>query len=87
MLPGSTSSPSRYTELDSIASRCGVFAKTDVQPLLKQGVHREDIAASVFQAVATQTVAGLAAGGPIRGTVMLVGSTTLTPKLTTASPM
>lgn len=64
---------SRYTELYPIASRCGVFAKTDVQPLLNQGVPHEDIAASVFQAVALQTVAGLAAGRPIRGSVMLLG--------------
>ncbi|MEZ7898538.1 MAG: acyl-CoA dehydratase activase-related protein [Flaviflexus sp.] len=64
---------SRYTELYPIASRCGVFAKSDVQPLLNQGVPHEDIAASVFQAVATQTVAGLAAGRPIRGTVLLLG--------------
>ncbi|MGO1401638.1 MAG: acyl-CoA dehydratase activase-related protein [Flaviflexus sp.] len=62
-----------YTELYPIASRCGVFAKTDVQPLLNQGVPHEDIAASVFQAVALQTVAGLAAGRPIRGSVMLLG--------------
>ena len=62
-----------YTELYPIASRCGVFAKSDVQPLLNQGVPHENIAASVFQAVALQTVAGLAAGRPIRGTVMLLG--------------
>ena len=51
-----------YTNLYPIASRCGVFAKTDVQPLLNQGAAHSDIAASVFQAVATQTVAGLACG-------------------------
>ena len=62
-----------YTSLYPIASRCGVFAKTDVQPLLNQGAAHEDIAASVFQAVATQTIAGLACGHPIRGTVIFLG--------------
>ena len=62
-----------YTNLYPIASRCGVFAKTDVQPLLNQGAAHEDIAASVFQAVATQTVAGLACGHPIRGKVSFLG--------------
>ncbi|MDT3767869.1 acyl-CoA dehydratase activase-related protein [Gleimia hominis] len=56
-----------------IASRCGVFAKSDVQPLLNQGAAHADIAASVFTAVATQTIAGLACGRPIRGNVMLLG--------------
>ena len=64
---------SRYQHLHPIASRCGVFAKTDVQPLLNQGAAHEDIAASVFQAVATQTIAGLACGHPIRGQVILLG--------------
>ncbi|GAA2180019.1 acyl-CoA dehydratase activase-related protein [Brooklawnia cerclae] len=64
---------SRYENLYPIASRCGVFAKTDVQPLLNQGAAHSDIAASVFQAVATQTVAGLACGHPIRGTVIFLG--------------
>ncbi|MCL2490561.1 MAG: acyl-CoA dehydratase activase-related protein [Propionibacteriaceae bacterium] len=64
---------SRYTNLYPIASRCGVFAKTDVQPLLNQGAAHEDIAASVFQAVATQTIAGLACGHPIRGNVIFLG--------------
>lgn len=62
-----------HKQLYPIASRCGVFAKTDVQPLLNQGADHEDIAASIFQAVATQTVAGLANGRPIRGTVMFLG--------------
>ncbi|MGI5951237.1 MAG: acyl-CoA dehydratase activase-related protein [Brooklawnia sp.] len=62
-----------YENLYPIASRCGVFAKTDVQPLLNQGAAHEDIAASVFQAVATQTVAGLACGRPIRGKVIFLG--------------
>ncbi|SER85816.1 CoA-substrate-specific enzyme activase, putative [Propionibacterium cyclohexanicum] len=64
---------SRYENLYPIASRCGVFAKTDVQPLLNQGAAHCDIAASVFQAVATQTVAGLACGRPIRGRVIFLG--------------
>ena len=52
-----------------IASRCGVFAKTDVQPLLNEGAAKEDIAASIFQAVVNQTISGLACGRPIRGNV------------------
>lgn len=64
---------SHYANLYPIASRCGVFAKTDVQPLLNQGAAHADIAASVFQAVATQTVAGLACGRPIRGRVIFLG--------------
>lgn len=56
-----------------IASRCGVFAKTDVQPLLNEGARKEDIAASIFQAVVTQTIAGLACGRPIRGYVAFLG--------------
>ncbi|SPF69124.1 FldB/FldC dehydratase alpha/beta subunit [Propionibacterium ruminifibrarum] len=64
---------SRYENIYPIASRCGVFAKTDVQPLINQGARHEDISASVFQAVATQTVAGLACGRPIRGKVIFLG--------------
>ena len=56
-----------------IASRCGVFAKTDVQPLLNQGVRHEDIAASIYQAVVNQTIAGLACGRRIRGKVLFLG--------------
>lgn len=56
-----------------IASRCGVFAKSDVQPLLNEGARPEDIAASIFQAVANQTVSGLACGHPIRGYVAFLG--------------
>lgn len=56
-----------------IASRCGVFAKTDIQPLLNEGARREDIAASVFQAVVNQTIGGLASGRPIRGNVAFLG--------------
>ncbi|QEK11515.1 2-hydroxyacyl-CoA dehydratase [Crassaminicella thermophila] len=56
-----------------IASRCGVFAKTDIQPLLNEGAAKEDIAASVFQAVVNQTISGLAQGRPIRGNVAFLG--------------
>ena len=58
-----------HTILYPIASRCGVFAKTDVQPLLNEGAKKEDIAASIFQSVVTQTISGLACGRPIRGNV------------------
>ncbi len=56
-----------------IASRCGVFAKTDIQPLLNEGAAKEDISASIFQAVVNQTISGLACGRPIRGTVAFLG--------------
>jgi predicted CoA-substrate-specific enzyme activase len=56
-----------------IASRCGVFAKSDVQPLLNEGARREDVAASILQGVVTQTIGGLACGRPIRGNVALLG--------------
>ena len=56
-----------------IASRCGVFAKTDVQPLLNEGARKEDIAASIFQAVVNQTISGLACGRPIKGKVAFLG--------------
>ncbi len=62
-----------HTTIYPIASRCGVFAKTDVQPLLNEGARKEDIAASIFQAVVTQTISGLACGRPIRGNVALLG--------------
>ncbi len=64
---------SKSTQLYPIASRCGVFAKTDLQPLLNEGASRADLAASVLQAVVTQTIAGLACGRPIRGHVVLLG--------------
>jgi len=57
----------------TIASRCGVFAKSDVQPLINQGARAEDIAASIYQAVVNQTIAGLAQGRPIRGRVLYLG--------------
>ncbi|MDE5754440.1 MAG: acyl-CoA dehydratase activase [Oscillospiraceae bacterium] len=56
-----------------IASRCGVFAKSDIQPLLNQGAAREDIAASIFRAVVDQTVAGLAQGREIKGNILFLG--------------
>ena len=56
-----------------IASRCGVFAKTDIQPLINEGAAKEDIAASIFQAVVNQTISGLACGRPIRGNVAFLG--------------
>ncbi|NLB18359.1 MAG: 2-hydroxyglutaryl-CoA dehydratase, partial [Syntrophomonadaceae bacterium] len=56
-----------------IAARCGVFAKSDIQPLLNDGAAREDIAASVFQSVVNQTISGLACGKPIRGNVAFLG--------------
>ncbi len=56
-----------------IAARCGVFAKTDIQPLLNEGTAREDIAASIFQAVVNQTISGLACGRPIKGNVAFLG--------------
>jgi predicted CoA-substrate-specific enzyme activase len=63
----------RYTTLYPIAARCGVFAKTDVQPLINEGARREDIAASILQAVVNQTISGLACGKPIRGNVAFLG--------------
>ena len=63
----------QHTTLYPIASRCGVFAKTDIVPLLNGGVAREDIAASIFQAVVEQTIGGLACGRPIEGTVAFLG--------------
>lgn len=62
-----------YHMLYPIASRCGVFAKTDIQPLINEGARREDLAASIFQAVVNQTIAGLACGKPIRGHVAFLG--------------
>ena len=62
-----------HTMIYPIASRCGVFAKTDIQPLLNEGAAKEDIAASIFQAVVNQTISGLACGRPIRGKVAFLG--------------
>lgn len=63
----------RHHTIYPIASRCGVFAKTDVQALLNQGAAKEDVAASIFQAVVSQTISGLAQGRPIRGRVLFLG--------------
>ena len=62
-----------YQTIYPIASRCGVFAKTDIQPLLNEGAAKEDIAVSIFQAVVNQTISGLACGRPIRGNVAFLG--------------
>ncbi len=62
-----------YKALYPIAARCGVFAKTDIQPLINEGATKEDLAASIFQAVVNQTISGLACGKPIRGNVAFLG--------------
>ena len=62
-----------YKEIYPIAARCGVFAKSDIQPLINEGASREDLAASIFQAVVNQTISGLACGKPIRGHVAFLG--------------
>ena len=62
-----------YNTIYPIASRCGVFAKTDIQPLINEGAAKEDISASIFQAVVNQTISGLACGRPIRGHVAFLG--------------
>ena len=63
----------KHQTIYPIAARCGVFAKTDIQPLLNEGAAKEDIAASVFQSVVNQTISGLACGRPIRGRVAFLG--------------
>ena len=62
-----------YHALYPIAARCGVFAKTDIQPLINEGATKEDLSASIFQAVVNQTISGLACGKPIRGHVAFLG--------------
>ena len=62
-----------YKAIYPIAARCGVFAKSDIQPLINEGATREDLAASIFQAVVNQTISGLACGKPIRGHVAFLG--------------
>lgn len=62
-----------YHSLYTIAARCGVFAKTDIQPLINEGATKEDLSASIFQAVVNQTISGLACGKPIRGHVAFLG--------------
>lgn len=71
--PGLNTLAKNHTTIYPIASRCGVFAKTDIQPLINEGAAREDLAASIFQAVVNQTVSGLACGKPIRGHVAFLG--------------
>ena len=63
----------KHTTIYPIASRCGVFAKSDIQPLLNEGAKRSDVAASIFQSVVNQTISGLACGKPIRGNVAFLG--------------
>ncbi|MBE5840141.1 MAG: 2-hydroxyglutaryl-CoA dehydratase [Butyrivibrio sp.] len=62
-----------YNSLYTIAARCGVFAKSDIQPLINEGATKEDLSASIFQAVVNQTISGLACGKPIRGHVAFLG--------------
>ena len=62
-----------YQQVYPIAARCGVFAKTDIQPLINEGATKADLAASIFQAVVNQTISGLACGKPIRGCVAFLG--------------
>ena len=62
-----------YQQIYPIAARCGVFAKTDIQPLINEGATKADLAASIFQAVVNQTISGLACGKPIRGRVAFLG--------------
>ncbi len=62
-----------YKEIYPIAARCGVFAKSDIQPLINDGATKEDLSASIFMAVVNQTISGLACGKPIRGNVLYLG--------------
>ena len=62
-----------YDTIYPIAARCGVFAKTDIQPLINEGATKENLSASIFQAVVNQTISGLACGKPIRGNVAFLG--------------
>ena len=71
--PGLNEYAQNYKALYPIAARCGVFAKTDIQPLINEGATKEDLAASIFQAVVNQTISGLACGKPIRGHVAFLG--------------
>ena len=63
----------KHEKIYPIASRCGVFAKSDIQPILNQGGRKEDVAASIFQAVVDQTVAGLTQGRPLQGKIVFLG--------------
>ena len=71
--PGLNEAAKEYKQIYPIAARCGVFAKTDIQPLINEGATKADLAASIFQAVVNQTISGLACGKPIRGTVAFLG--------------
>ena len=68
-----TAAAQQATRTYTIASRCGVFAKSDIQPLINQGAQAGDIAASIYQAVVNQTIAGLAQGRPIQGNILYLG--------------
>ena len=70
---GLNEAAAQYKEIYPIAARCGVFAKTDIQPLINEGATKADLAASIFQAVVNQTISGLACGKPIRGCVAFLG--------------
>lgn len=70
---GLNSYAENYKEIYPIAARCGVFAKSDIQPLINEGATKPDLAASIFQAVVNQTISGLACGKPIRGCVAFLG--------------
>ena len=71
--PGLNEYAKDYKALYPIAARCGVFAKTDIQPLINEGATKEDLSVSIFQAVVNQTISGLACGKPIRGHVAFLG--------------
>ncbi|MGI6117519.1 MAG: acyl-CoA dehydratase activase-related protein [Bilifractor sp.] len=71
--PGLNEYAKEYKDIYPIAARCGVFAKTDIQPLINEGATKPDLAASIFQAVVSQTISGLACGKPIRGHVAFLG--------------
>ena len=71
--PGLNAAAKDYKQIHPIAARCGVFAKTDIQPLINEGATKADLAASIFQAVVNQTISGLACGKPIRGCVAFLG--------------
>lgn len=71
--PGLNEAAKEYNQIYPIAARCGVFAKTDIQPLINEGATKADLSASIFQAVVNQTISGLACGKPIRGCVAFLG--------------
>ena len=73
MLPVLNEYARNYDTLYPIAARCGVFAKSDIQPLINEGATKENLAASIFQAVVNQTISGLACGKPIKGYVAFLG--------------